>query len=199
MQLLVGSRQQEYSAVANVPGVITFNKPYFGKNDWSPRIGFAYSPGTSGKWSIRGGASRAYDLTYINLNQNSSPAYYQTTRDVDPNNPTANFLAHGGLTAALPSGTVSVADAREAVAAYTWSGNRPYALTGTLGVQRLIGKDYTFEARYVYTKGVHLVESDAVEYSLQGDSEPLHPHLHDDAFGWDAGGVDDHTCEDPSN
>jgi hypothetical protein len=29
-------------------------------------------------------------------------------------------------------------------------------LNGTIGVQRLVGKDYTIEARYVYTKGVHL-------------------------------------------
>jgi hypothetical protein len=34
--------------------------------------------------------------------------------------------------------------------------SRPYALNGTLGVQRLLAHDYTLEARYVYTKGVHL-------------------------------------------
>ena len=152
----VGSRAQVLSAPANVPGVITFNKPHYSPNDWSPRIGFAYSPGKSGVWSIRGGFSRAFDLTYINLNQNASPAFYQTTRDVDPNNSTPNFLQNGGLTATLPSGTVSVADARAAVASYTFSNQRPYALTGTIGVQRLLGKDYTVEVRYVYTKGVHL-------------------------------------------
>ena len=82
--------------------------------------------------------------------------YYQTTRDVDDTNSTPTFLANGGLTAALPSGTISVADARAAVASYTCSNNRPYALTGTLGVQRQLHNDYTIEARYVYTKGVHL-------------------------------------------
>lgn len=152
----VGSRAQQYSAIADVPGIITFNKPHYSPNDWSPRIGFAYSPGNSGVWSIRGGVSRAFDLTYINLNQNSSPPYYQTTVDVNPNVSSPNFLANGGLTAALPAGTVSVADARAAVASYTFSNQRPYALTGTLGVQRLLAKDYTIEARYVYTKGVHL-------------------------------------------
>jgi hypothetical protein len=100
--------------------------------------------------------SRAFDLTYINLNQNASPPFYQTTRDVDPTVSTPNFLGSGGLTAALPSGTPSVADARAAVATYTFSNQRPYALTGTIGVQRLLAKDYTVEARYVYTKGVHL-------------------------------------------
>jgi carboxypeptidase family protein len=152
----VGSRAQAFSSIADVPGVITFPKPHYSPNDWSPRIGFAYSPGKSGVWSIRGGVSRAFDLTYINLNQNASPPYYQTTRDVDPRVSTANFLANGGLTAALPPGTPSVADARAAVASYTFSNQRPYALTGTIGVQRLLAKDYTVEARYVYTKGVHL-------------------------------------------
>jgi hypothetical protein len=152
----VGSRAQVYSAIADVPGVITFNKPHFSPNDWSPRLGFAYSPGKDGVWSIRGGVSRSFDLTYINLNQNSSPPYYQTTRDVDPNNSTPNFLANGGLTAALTSGTPTVQQARAAVASYTFSNQRPYALTGTLGVQRVLAKDYIVEARYVYTKGVHL-------------------------------------------
>ena len=66
------------------------------------------------------------------------------------------FLANGGLTATLPSGTPSVADARGAVASYTFSNQRPYALTGSLGVQRVLARDYTVEARYVYTEGVHL-------------------------------------------
>ena len=152
----VGSRAQQYSAIASVPGVIDFNKPHFSPNDWSPRIGFAYSPGKNNVWSIRGGFGRSFDLTYINLNQNASPAYYQTTRDCPDACSATNFLGGGGLTATLPSGTPSVVDARGAVASYTFSNQRPYALTGSLGVQRVFARDYTVEARYVYTKGVHL-------------------------------------------
>ena len=152
----VGSRAQQYSAIASVPGVITFNKPHFSPNDWSPRIGFAYSPGKNNVWSIRGGFARSFDLTYINLNQNASPPFYQTTRDCPDACAATNFLAGGGLTATLPSGTPSVADARGAVASFTFSNQRPYALTGSLGVQRVFARDYTVEARYVYTKGVHL-------------------------------------------
>ncbi|MBZ5724764.1 MAG: carboxypeptidase regulatory-like domain-containing protein [Acidobacteriia bacterium] len=152
----VGSRAQQFNSIANVPGVITFAAPKSDTNNWAPRIGFAYSPGKSGTWSIRGGVSRSYDNTYINLNQNASPPFYQTTVDVNGNNPVSNFLANGGLKAALATGTPSVADARAATASYTFDQHRPYALTGTIGVQRLLGKDYTIEARYVYTKGVHL-------------------------------------------
>jgi hypothetical protein len=151
----VGSRAQALSSIANVPGVITFGTPKSGNNDWSPRLGFAYAPGTSGKWSIRGGVGRSFDNTYINLNQNASPPFYATTSDVNGANPVTNFLANGGIGGARPP-QATQAQARAAIASYTWDQHRPYALNGTLGVQRLLGKDYVVEARYVYTKGVHL-------------------------------------------
>jgi hypothetical protein len=151
----VGSRAQQFSSIANVPGVITFATPQSTKNDWSPRLGFAYSPGRDGKWSIRGGVARSFDNTYINLNQNASPPFYQTTVDVNSANPVTNFLTHGGLAGALPP-QATQAQARAAIASYTWDQHRPYALTGSFGVQRLLGRDYVVEARYVYTKGVHL-------------------------------------------
>jgi hypothetical protein len=152
----VGSRYQADSAIASVPGVITFGAPKANPNEWSPRLGFAWSPGKDSKWSVRGGAARSFYNTYINLNQNAAPPYFATTVDVDPDHPTSNFLKNGGLVPALASGAPSVADVRGGIASYTFDQTRPYALTGTLGVQRLLGKDYTVEVRYVYTKGVHL-------------------------------------------
>jgi Carboxypeptidase regulatory-like domain len=151
----VGSRAQRLSSVADVPGVINFASPKSDKNNWAPRLGFAYTPGKNATWSIRGGVSMSYDNTYINLAQNSSPAYYQTTVDVNGANPVSNFLANGGLIGTAPA-AASQAEARASIASYTFDQHRPYALNGTVGVQRLIGKDYTLEARYVYTKGVHL-------------------------------------------
>ena len=154
----VGSRYQAQSAIANVPGVITFAQPKTSPNDLSPRIGFAWSPGNRGVWSIRGGIARSFDNTYINLNQNASPPYFQTTLDCPAQCAAANFLASGGLKSTSGAGGwATPAEARAAVASYTFDQtHRPYAMTGTLGVQRLLGKDYTVEARYVYTKGVHL-------------------------------------------
>jgi Carboxypeptidase regulatory-like domain len=151
----VGSRAQRLSSIADVPGVINFASPKSDRNNWAPRLGFAYTPGKKAIWSIRGGVSMSYDNTYINLAQNASPAYYQTTVDVNNNQPVSNFLANGGLAGTAPA-AVTQADARSSIASYTFDQHRPYALNGTLGVQRLIGKDYTLEARYVYTKGVHL-------------------------------------------
>jgi hypothetical protein len=49
------------------------------------------------------------------------------------------------------------ATARAATTGYTPDQTRPYALTYTLAVQRLLGHDYTLEARYTGTRGVHLL------------------------------------------
>ncbi len=152
----VASRYQQYSSPANVYGGITFARPYYSPTDFAPRIGFAYSPGTDGTWSIRGGFSKAYDLTYSNLTANSAPPYFQQTNDVNLNVQTPGFLAGGGLPGnSVPLPTTPAA-ALGVVGSYTFGGQRPYALTWTMGVQHVFKKNYTFEARYVGTRGVHL-------------------------------------------
>jgi hypothetical protein len=152
----VASRYQEYSSPANVYGGITFARPYYGPADFAPRVGFAYSPGQDGTWSIRGGFSKAYDLTYSNLTANAAPPYFQQTNDVNLNVQTPGFLASGGLPgSAVPLPTTAAA-ALGVVGSYAFGGQRPYALTWTMGVQHVFKKNYTFEARYVGTRGVHL-------------------------------------------
>lgn len=152
----VASRTQSYSEVASVPGGITFGKPTYSPNDWSPRIGFAYSPGTSGLWVVRGGFSRSFDLTYGNLAANAAPAYYQTTQDVDLSASSPNFLKNGALPGIAPGLPNDPLAARAIVGNYVFGGKRPYGLSYTLGVQRQFHSNFTFEARYIGTKGVHL-------------------------------------------
>ncbi|MBV8819930.1 MAG: TonB-dependent receptor, partial [Acidobacteriaceae bacterium] len=149
-------RYQSYSAPASVPGGITFAAPQPSPNEWSPRIGLAWSPGSSGKWSLRAGFSRAFDLMYGNLIAGSAPPYFQTTQDVDLSANAPGFLAGGGLPGVaqpLPGNPVA---ARSIISTYSFGGKRPYGLTWTGSVQRQIGKDYILEARYTGTKGVHL-------------------------------------------
>ncbi len=153
----VASRYQVYSAPASVPGLLTVGKPTYDGTNFAPRIGFAYSPGKQGAWAIRGGFGQAYDLVYSNLTANSAPPYFQQTNDCPGVNcsPT-DFLAHGGL----PGGAVPLptdqAGALAVLGSYTYGGKRPYGLDWTLGVQHVFKENYTFEARYVGTRGVHL-------------------------------------------
>ena len=87
----VGSRAQQFNSIADVPGVITFASPKSNKNKWSPRIGFAYSPGKSG--SVVDSRRRQHVLQqYVHQpGQNASPAYYQTTVDVNDRTPVIEF------------------------------------------------------------------------------------------------------------
>jgi hypothetical protein len=152
----VASRYQINSAAASVPGGLTFGLPKYSPNDWSPRLGFAYSPGKDGAWSIRGGFSRAFDLSYANLTSNAAPPYFEQTKDVNLTSSAPNFLANGGLSGSIVPLPTNPQAALGVVSNYTFGGKRPYAITWTLGVQRVFKKDYTFEARYIGTKGVHL-------------------------------------------
>jgi hypothetical protein len=153
----VASRYQEFSAPASVPGGITFAKPSYSPTNFMPRVGFAYSPGTAGEWSIRGGFAQAYDLVYSNLTANAAPPYFQQTNDCPGVNcPATNFLASGGLPgSAVPLPTNPQA-ALGPISSYTFGGKRPYGLTWNFGIQHVFKKNYTFEARYVGTRGVHL-------------------------------------------
>jgi hypothetical protein len=161
----VASRYQVYSDPANVPGVFTVPNPQFSKNNWAPRIGFAYAPGKSGDWAIRGGFAMAYDNTYSNLNANAAPPYFQQTNDVNENVQTPNFLAGGGLPGSAKPLPSTQAGALGVLGSLTYGGPRPYGITWDIGVQKVFHKDYTFEARYVGTRGVHLWTQTQLNYN----------------------------------
>jgi len=153
----VASRYQEYSAPASVPGLLSVGKPTYDPTNFAPRVGFAYSPGKEGNWAIRGGFAQAYDLPYSNLTSNAAPPYFQQTNDCPGVNcaPTG-FLASGGLPGSAQPLPTNQAGALGVLSSYTYGGKRPYGLDWTLGVQHVFKHNYTFEARYVGTRGVHL-------------------------------------------
>ncbi len=153
----VASRYQSYSAPADVYGGISFAAPKYSPFDFAPRVGFAYAPGDKGDWSIRGGFAKSFDLTYSNLTSNSAPPYFQQTNDCPGINcPQTGFLASGGLPGTAQALPTDPMGALALVSSYSYGGKRPYGLDWTLGVQHVFKKNYTFEARYVGTRGVHL-------------------------------------------
>ena len=159
---------QSLNSAASVPGVLTFGSPQAPKNDWAPRVGFAYSPGTSGDTTIRGGFAMAYDVLYDNLGLLAVPPQFGGTCDVFQSVNGAGgcswadtgFLANGGLPAGQGSGLQSFAsidDQRAASVNFIPDNVKyPYSETWTLGVEHVFAKKYTAEVRYVGTRGIHL-------------------------------------------
>jgi len=173
-QVPLSERQwQPLNAISNVPGLITFGEPKAQKKNFLPRIGFAYSPGTSGTTSIRGGFSMSTDVLYDNLGLLSASPQVQQTCDAasgateaapgslckwnDPGTNGVGFLAGGGLPTinTIPPITDPIA-AREATSGYIPDQKLPYSETWTLGVQHIFANKYTVEVRYVGTRGIHL-------------------------------------------
>jgi hypothetical protein len=156
------TRTQSLNAAASVPGLIDFAAPQAAKNNWGPRIGFAYSPGTSGRTSIRAGAGMAYDVLFDNLGLLSLPPQLSSTIDCAPVgnfNCATPFLASGGIPPG-PGGLATfptVADQRAATSAFVPVNEKlPKSIDWTLGVQHTFWNDFTAEIRYVGTRGIHL-------------------------------------------
>src|ERR1019366_8214560 len=72
-------RLQTVNAISDVPGLIVFQKPTAMKNAWMPRVGLAYSPGNSGKTSIRAGFGRSFDVLVDNFGLLTLPPQDTTT------------------------------------------------------------------------------------------------------------------------
>ncbi len=146
---------QDLNASASVPGLIVFKSPTAQKTNFMPRIGIAYSPGTSGKTSIRAGFGLTYDVLYDNLGTLSLPPQLSTTVDVTGLDATG-FLAGAGIppstSIAIPEGM----DARNATSGFIPNQKRPEAYSWNFGIQHQFGGNYVFETRYLGTRGLFL-------------------------------------------
>jgi len=160
-----GERLQSLNQAASVPGLIDFSEPRAPKNQFMPRVGFAWSPDKNQTWSIRGGWSMGYDILYDNLGLNSisAGAAPQLGATIDKDQATVgilnNFLASG----AIPPGTggfntfpTIAAQQRASASNIVVNAINPVAINYTLGVQHSFAKSYTAEVRYVGTHGYHL-------------------------------------------
>jgi len=156
---------QKLNAIASVPGLVNFAAPSAATNNWAPRLGFAYSPGNSGKTSIRGGFGIAFDVLYDNLGILSQPPEVSVTNDCGTkfnDCSTANpiyangFLTGGGLPSTSPTFSTQAAAAARTSAFVPVDQKSPKSIDWTLGVQHEFLKDFTVEIRYVGTRGIHL-------------------------------------------
>ena len=155
-------RLQRLNAAASVPGLIEFNAPTAQTDDWMPRIGLAWSPGTSGKTSIRAGFGRNFDVLFDNLGILSEPPVFNTTVDVTGLDQTG-FLAHGGIPASSFTVPTDPAELRAETAGFVPNQKRPEALQWNFGIQHVFGENYTVEARYLGTRGINLPVQDQID------------------------------------
>ncbi len=110
----IGEQPQTLNQVSSVPGLIELNKPQPMGLAFMPRIGVAYSPGTSGRNVIRAGFGRNFDVLPDNFGLLTGPPQFTTTVDctggpqtgcTQAGGPGAGFLANGGI---KPNSTVTV-------------------------------------------------------------------------------------------
>lgn len=170
------ARLQAQNAIATLPGVFEFRAPRTDKNNFGPRIGFAYAPnvagglmrkafGEPGKSSIRGGFALSYDVNFHNLISLQMPPQVVTL--MDPTIPCFSaappawcetgqgFLAAGGLSSAydIPA---TQADARMYTSSIVVDQVAPKTYTWTLSLQREFARNYVLELRYLGTRGTGL-------------------------------------------
>src|SRR5262249_21391532 len=67
------------------------------------------------------------------------------------------FLGSGGIKPTELPTQLTATQARAATSSWLPDQTVGYSINWNLGIQRVFAKDYTFEARYVGTKGVHLL------------------------------------------
>ncbi len=150
-----GEQTQSLNAIANDPGLITFAAPKAQTTNFMPRIGLAYSPGSSGKTSFRAGFGINYDVLFDNLGLLSLPPELSVTYD-QTGNGGSNLLANGGLPGTFNSPTYTTATARAATSGYVPNVHRPESIQWNFGVQHEFAGNYVFETRYVGTRGIDL-------------------------------------------
>ena len=148
-------RLQTVNALASVPGLISFTEPKPQNTNFMPRIGLAYSPGDSGRTSVRAGFGINYDILYDNLGTLSMPPQFITNVDAAGLG-LPNFLANGGIPPNTPVGPLSQSEARFLTQGYIPDQKRPQSIQWNFGVQHVFAQDYTAEVRYLGTRGLFL-------------------------------------------
>ncbi len=165
---------QEKNSVSDLPGTpLVFHTPKTDKNNFAPRIGFAWDLFGDGKWALRGGAGIGYDVAPFNFHMNAQPPQQQAIlrassacagQLVTPPSWCASYLADGLGSNFLAGGAMKLAyrppsdqaTARSLTNQLMVDARMPKVFNWALGVQHEIVKDTTVEIRYLGTRALFL-------------------------------------------
>jgi outer membrane receptor protein involved in Fe transport len=167
-----GAANNALNSVADCPTCgpdgLFWHKPKDDFNNYAPRIGFAWDPTGSGKWSVRGGIGMGYDHIPANFYTNGAPPQFQAvlnpasacagTFGAPPafcTNGGIDFLLNGGMNVAFVPPTAQ-ATARALTANLMSDNTAPTVYSWSLGVQRELMKDTSIELRYLGTRATGL-------------------------------------------
>jgi len=155
---------QSLNSVASVPGLIDFHAPTVDNKGFAPRIGLAYTPGDNQNTVIRAGFGMGYDVIFDNIGSTAYGPQLSSTFDAytRPSLWHYPFLANGGIKQGdVPVGpNLTAQQAKDATSSFIFDQVLPYSLEWNIGVSHVFKNDYTVEARYLGTRGVHLLVQD---------------------------------------
>lgn len=167
------SRLQTLNSLASIPGILEFGVPKTDKNNFAPRLGFAYAPnfesgigrflfGENRASSIRGNFSTSYTEVFQNLILLQLPPQLQQESDrlsaeaAFGLNLQNNFLQQGGIPPTLIPQTQSVASARAGTGSFITDQRFGEIYAFALSYQRALTSALALEVRYLGTRSRHL-------------------------------------------
>jgi hypothetical protein len=169
-----GASSQARNSVSDLPGTpLVFHTPKTDRNNFSPRIGFAWDIFGTGKWALRGGAGVAYDVAPFNFHMNGQPPQQQTIlraasacAGLFSAAPSwcASYLADGLGSNFLSGGAMRLtykppsdrATARSMTNQLMADARSPKVFSWSLGLQHELIKDTRVEALYLGTRALFL-------------------------------------------
>ena len=156
------------------PSNLIFRVPETDKNNFAPRIGFAWDLFGDGKTALRGGFGMSYDVIPQNFPTLQLPPQLQSEQDPDitcglpgapawcfgPNGwttggPGFGFLAGGGLLQ-VNTPPANQAEARGGTQGIMRDQVMPKVTTFTLSLQREVFRNSSVELRYLGTRGMRM-------------------------------------------